>query len=283
MTAHIYNWRNSLIAIWLLVWLLSVTVGVKAQNRLAHLSEWEGEYPIDNTAKPPANFFRLPEISLHLTSLLGATESKRLLRAFEKSDRFRIIDGYLVATGSASKSDPDGYTESALIAVLLRDPFEYGMICVGTSKKLGDKLASEAEWNCTRGDWMRGSEEYLPLKIRAEIDPDASRKLYGAADSSSLPPQLIKRYENIEHLATVKVKAEYPEEAQNLQVSGRVRVLLEVSESGDVLKAEIISGHDMLREAVLKAARQCKFKPSVKDGKPVKKQGVLDFYFTVVD
>lgn len=274
-----YDWRRFLTAILLLVCLVSLAIGVKAQNRLTHLREWEGEYPIDNSTKPPRNFFKLPEMQLHLVWLLGATDYKRLLSSFERNTPITFVDGFLVMSGSASKSDADGYTESALVAVLLKDPIGFGMICVGSSKKRGEKLASETEWNCTRGAYMRGSEAELPIKIRAEIDPDAARKFYGEADSRSLPPQEIRRLKNIEHLATVRVKPDYPEVARTMAVCGKVRVLVEVSEKGDVLKAEVVSGHDMLREAALKAARQCKFSFLTKEETPVKLQGVIDFYF----
>lgn len=279
MIASIFNRQFVVITFCLLVLSLSAITVVNAQNRVAHLREWEGRYPIDNATKPSKNFFKLPDIQLHLIWLLGATNYKRLLSDFEKNTPIRFIDGFLVMSGSASKSDAEGYTESALVVILLKDPLGYGMICVGTSKKLGEKLASEAEWNCTRGDYLRGSEEELPIKIRAEIDPDASRIFYGESDSKTLPSHLIRRFENIEHFAIAKVKPDYPETARTMAICGKVRVLVEISEKGDILKAKAVSGHDMLREAALKAARQWKFTPPTKENTSTKMRGVIDIFF----
>ena len=48
-----------------------------------------------------------------------------------------------------------------------------------------------------------------------------------------------------------------------------------------VIEAGVITGHPLLRDAALQAARQWVFKPTELSGVPVKVQGVLTFNFTL--
>jgi TonB family protein len=66
------------------------------------------------------------------------------------------------------------------------------------------------------------------------------------------------------------VKAPYPYEAREKQLQGQVWVKILVSETGDVESAEVISGDPVLADAAIKAVKQWKFKPFLKNGKPAK-------------
>jgi len=48
-----------------------------------------------------------------------------------------------------------------------------------------------------------------------------------------------------------------------------------------VIEAQVVSGHPLLRDAALQAARQWVFKPTELSGVAVKVQGVLTFNFTL--
>jgi Gram-negative bacterial TonB protein C-terminal len=50
-----------------------------------------------------------------------------------------------------------------------------------------------------------------------------------------------------------------------------------------VIEASAISGHPLLRESALQAARQWVFKPTELSGTPIKVQGILTFNFTLSD
>jgi len=81
------------------------------------------------------------------------------------------------------------------------------------------------------------------------------------------------------HLAIKKVEPDYPSSAKAKGVQGKVSVNITVSETGKVIEAEIISGHPLLRESALQAARQWVFKPTELAGVPVKISGILTFTF----
>lgn len=83
--------------------------------------------------------------------------------------------------------------------------------------------------------------------------------------------------------AIKKVKANYPQEALAARATGAVQVAITVSEEGKVIEARAVSGHDLLREAAVSAAKQWTFKPMEISGVPVRVQGVLTLYFFILE
>ncbi len=83
--------------------------------------------------------------------------------------------------------------------------------------------------------------------------------------------------------AIKKVQPPYPPIAKAARASGPVQVQVTISETGEVIEASVISGHPLLREAALQAARQWLFHPTELSAVPVKVQGILTFNFTLVE
>jgi TonB family protein len=79
--------------------------------------------------------------------------------------------------------------------------------------------------------------------------------------------------------AIKRVQPTYPPLAQAMGISGAVQVQITVSETGEVIEANAISGHPVLRNAAIEAARQWRFEPTEVGGAPVKTKGVLTFNF----
>jgi TonB family protein len=71
----------------------------------------------------------------------------------------------------------------------------------------------------------------------------------------------------------------YPPLAHAALVIGRVIVNVEVDEKGDVISATVISGHPLLKDAALVAARNCKFRMKNTQGKSV--TGTITFSFQI--
>jgi protein TonB len=78
-----------------------------------------------------------------------------------------------------------------------------------------------------------------------------------------------------------RVQPTYPPIAKAAHASGAVQVQVTISEEGQVIEAAVISGHPLLRESALQAARQWTFRPTMLSGVPVKVQGILTFNFTL--
>jgi protein TonB len=77
------------------------------------------------------------------------------------------------------------------------------------------------------------------------------------------------------------VQPQYPPIAKAARASGAVQVQVTISEEGRVIDAAVVSGHPLLRDAAVQAARQWVFKPTELSGVAVKVQGVLTFNFTL--
>ena len=74
-------------------------------------------------------------------------------------------------------------------------------------------------------------------------------------------------------------KPAYPAAARAVRASGAVNVQVTVDENGNVVSANAVSGHPLLRASAAAAARNTKFNPTLLSGKPVKITGVLVFNF----
>ena len=72
-----------------------------------------------------------------------------------------------------------------------------------------------------------------------------------------------------------RVEPIYPALAAWEGVSGVVTVHVLINQDGDVIDANALSGHALLRNAAATAVRDWKFKPAESKGKPVKVDGTL--------
>ena len=75
------------------------------------------------------------------------------------------------------------------------------------------------------------------------------------------------------------VKPVYPEAAKAVRASGAVNVLVTIDEQGNVISAQAVSGHPLLRAASEEAAKKSKFKPTLLNGVAVKITGVIVYNF----
>jgi TonB family protein len=73
----------------------------------------------------------------------------------------------------------------------------------------------------------------------------------------------------------------YPAIAKAAGAEGSVSVKVTVDEGGNVVAAEAVSGHPLLRTAAVSAARASKFKPTFLEGKSVKVSGVISYVFAL--
>jgi TonB family protein len=83
----------------------------------------------------------------------------------------------------------------------------------------------------------------------------------------------------LEGNAITRVEPIYPPTARMMKAFGTVRVQVTISETGSVIDAKAISGHQALRSAAVDAAYKWVFKPTTVNGEPIKVQGALTFNF----
>jgi protein TonB len=81
--------------------------------------------------------------------------------------------------------------------------------------------------------------------------------------------------------AISKPQPAYPPIAKAARASGTVTVQILVDESGRVVSANAVSGHPLLQQAAVAAARQARFSPTLLSGQPVKVSGVITYNFVL--
>ena len=74
-------------------------------------------------------------------------------------------------------------------------------------------------------------------------------------------------------------KPGYPAIAKAAHASGTVVVQVLIDENGNVVSANAVSGHPLLVQAAVSAARSAKFSPTKLSGQPVKVTGVIQYNF----
>jgi TonB family protein len=112
----------------------------------------------------------------------------------------------------------------------------------------------------------------------------ASNSVEPLATSPSGEPESVKKTIRVssrvlQDNAIRRTQPTYPPTAQQERISGAVEVEVLTDESGNVISAKTRSGHPLLRQAALEAARKWKFRPTLVNGQPVRVTGVLVFDF----
>ncbi len=74
----------------------------------------------------------------------------------------------------------------------------------------------------------------------------------------------------------------YPIEAKIAGISGKVEVIVEIDETGNVIGIESTNGNELLAKSASEAAKDAKFSPTTCDGKATKTIGVINFTFPAV-
>ena len=71
----------------------------------------------------------------------------------------------------------------------------------------------------------------------------------------------------------------YPSAAKSAGASGKVVVEVTIDEEGKVIEARAVSGHPMLQQAAVQAARLAKFSPAMLSGQPIRVTGTISYTF----
>jgi TonB family protein len=95
------------------------------------------------------------------------------------------------------------------------------------------------------------------------------------------PPKVAKKISGgvLNGKATSLPKPPYPAAARAVRASGAVNVQVTISESGSVVSASAVSGHPLLKQAAVAAARQARFAPTTLSGQAVSVSGIIVYNF----
>lgn len=126
--------------------------------------------------------------------------------------------------------------------------------------------------------WSQSTKSSIPALHNDSVTSSAQAP--ATTDAPSAPAPASPDSTGIEVIK--RQKADYPIAAAQRGIQGTVWVKLVISETGDVENVEVISGDPILAESALNATRKFKFKPFIKNGKPVKVATKMpfDFFFS---
>lgn len=128
------------------------------------------------------------------------------------------------------------------------------------------------------GDAEKYFESFKPIPLT----DDEIKKLANTskAESEKAVSPKIKVSEGVlRQNAIKKIQPSYPVGSKSAEVSGSVQVRVLISEEGQVIEAEVISGPEELRDAAKQAAKQWMFKPILIGNSPMKVDCILTFDF----
>ena len=77
-------------------------------------------------------------------------------------------------------------------------------------------------------------------------------------------------------------KPDYPEAAKRAGITGTVVVAVMIDPNGKVISTRVVSGHPLLQEAAVEAARQARFSPMLLSGRQAATSRVISFTFSNV-
>jgi TonB family protein len=132
---------------------------------------------------------------------------------------------------------------------------------------------------------MPGAKEGVMLSLPrdGEAPPQLFMRSEGGATTITSAPSKASPLQGgrLANKAIKSVPPTYPAIAKAAGAQGPVTVQIVVNEAGDVESAKAISGHPLLQQAGVDAARQWKFTPTELSGNRVKVSGMISFVFTL--
>jgi protein TonB len=94
------------------------------------------------------------------------------------------------------------------------------------------------------------------------------------------PDQVVRLTSVLTQGRTIKkVEPSYPTIARQARIQGSVQIQIGISETGEVTDVTLLSGHPLLRDAAIQAAKHWLFRPTELNGRPVRAIGVITFNF----
>ncbi len=122
---------------------------------------------------------------------------------------------------------------------------------------------------------------FLAVAITAQFFLFTVESVQGQ-DNTPEPPKIIRKSGGVLQGSAIKrVEPVYPPLAKAAEVSGPVVVEVTVDEDGNVIAARAITGHPLLKDSAVAAARQWRFTPTMLSGVYVKVIGTITFNFNL--
>ena len=132
--------------------------------------------------------------------------------------------------------------------------------------------------------WHTNRTEEIEVRVAPETAQVITAARVAQADLPPPPParpRMVFQGGTLNGKAVSKPVPAYPPIAKGARASGTVVVRVVVDEAGRVESAEAVSGHPLLQQAAVEAARQARFSPTLLSGQPIKVSGTITYNFAL--
>ncbi|HYN84746.1 MAG TPA: energy transducer TonB [Pyrinomonadaceae bacterium] len=146
-------------------------------------------------------------------------------------------------------------------------------------------LAASALWGMLTPSSPARTTEHTEVRVVIVRPGEATAHgNYGWGEPGNKPPAPDARLVSggiLNGKAVSKPAPAYPTIAKQARAQGTVVVSVVVGEHGEVVSAEPVKGHPLLRQAAAEAVRRWKFPPTMLSGRPVKVAGSVTVNFAL--
>lgn len=148
-------------------------------------------------------------------------------------------------------------------------------------KKGYQRRIKEFELTCKTADEILTISKVLYLQKGdvKEVTKFGGSTYIGSAKVDDEQYKSTSKEASVNSKATNLVIPNYPAAARAVRASGAVNVQVTIDEDGEVIMANAVSGHPLLRQAAERAAKESRFAPTILEGQPVKVTGIIVYNF----
>jgi TonB family protein len=164
----------------------------------------------------------------------------------------------------------------------MKAPFGLLLIVILIASSVVAQAASQP--SKTPGPFKKKGDHDNQQSTQNESSGSGDKKSKGEGDKSTPKDTPVPRKHgisvgNLNKKVLSMPKLAMPEKAKAAGASGPVQMRLEVDENGRVTSAKPLSGHPLLQQEAVSAAKKYKFKPTLLSGVPVKVSGIIVYNF----
>jgi TonB family protein len=173
----------------------------------------------------------------------------------------------------------DQETPMGSIPVSLKSKFDKGVLKLSRSSTFSSPMGEITM--TTKEEWSLSTDGQTLTVKREMTTPRGTNSSESVYTKGIASVKTIKEINGgvVNGKAISLPKPAYPEEAKAVKASGAVNVQVTIDESGNVIYAKAVSGHELLKPVAEEAARKAQFSPTILSGQPVKVKGVVIYNF----
>lgn len=192
-----------------------------------------------------------------------------------KSDKIVLRDLYDDLDRSTTTPPKNQVGEREVVSAR---PYDLRNVVTGATNVIPANGGGRGENSAAGSGCGLGCENTARVEDAKEKDdvPQVVVKPTPAATPKAAPT---RSFGVVNSIATNLVKPAYPAPARAVRAEGAVSVQVTIDETGSVVSASVVSGHPLLRQAALQAAKSSKFTPTYLSKQPVKVTGVIVYNF----